>query len=286
MKRCLACEATFQTPGWTCPSCGHEPARIDGFTAFAPALAAGDQGYPAGRHATLEHLEARTFWFRSRNRLIADLASRYFGDARNVMEIGCGTGFVLGALRRALPTARLTGSEIDTQGLAIARGRAGDAVELIQADALRLPYTAEFDLVCAFDVLEHIVDDQGALSELHRALVPGGGALLAVPQHPFLWSGADAFSHHQRRYRRGELERKCRAVGFDVLYSTSFVTCLLPLMMAQRLLWQRKGQGAIGDAMPSAIDRTLEAGTELDRLLIKIGIRLPAGGSRFVVLRR
>ena len=286
MKRCLACEATFQTPGWTCPSCGHEPARIDGFTAFAPALAAGDQGYPAGRHATLEHLEARTFWFRSRNRLIADLASRHFSNARNVMEIGCGTGFVLGALRWALPTARLTGSEIDTHGLAIARGRAGDAVELIQADALRLPYTAEFDLVCAFDVLEHIVDDQGALSELHRALVPGGGALLAVPQHPFLWSGADAFSHHQRRYRRGELERKCRAVGFDVLYSTSFVTCLLPLMMAQRLLWQRKGQGAIGDAMPSAIDRTLEAGTELDRLLIKIGIRLPAGGSRFVVLRR
>lgn len=181
MKRCLACETTFQTPGWMCPSCGREPASIDGFTAFAPALAAGNQGYPAGRHATLEHIEAKTFWFRSRNRLIADLASRYFSAARNVMELGCGTGFVLGALRQALPAARLTGSEIDTHGLAIARGRTGDSVELIQVDALRLPYTGEFDLVCAFDVLEHITDDQHALSELHRALVPDGGALLAVP---------------------------------------------------------------------------------------------------------
>jgi SAM-dependent methyltransferase len=287
MKRCLACEATFQTPTWTCPSCDGEPLRLDDFVAFAPALAADHEGFPVEAHGRLQRVEAKSFWFRSRNRLIIDLVSRYFGDARNVMEIGCGTGFVLGALRRALPNAKLTGSEIYTHGLAIARQRWGETADFIQVDALRLPYTAEFDLLCAFDVLEHIADDERALAEMHRALVPGGGVLLAVPQHPVLWSKTDELAHHQRRYCRGELERKCRAAGFDVVYSTSFVSCLLPVMMAQRLINRRRqdNSGAELD-LSRPIDRILEIGTELDRFLIKIGIRLPAGGSRFVVARR
>lgn len=287
MKRCLACDATYQTLHWTCPCCASAPARIDGFVALAPALAAQNDGFPAERHGRLKHLETRSFWFRSRNRLIADLASRYFNGARNVMEVGCGTGFVLGALHQALPHAKLLGSEIYTDGLAIARQRWGETVELIQVDALQLPFTAEFDLVCAFDVLEHIADDERALAEMHRALLPGGGVLLAVPQHPFLWSETDVFVHHRRRYRRGELERKCRAVGFHIVHSTSFMCSLLPIMIAQRRMnRRRKGSGGSELDLPRAIDRTLEVATELDRILIKMGIRLPAGSSRFVVARR
>ena len=266
------------------------PSRIDGFAAFAPTLATANESFPAQGHGQLVEVEAGSFWFRSRNRLIADLAAHYFKGARNVMEIGCGTGFVMGALRQALPGARLIGSEIYTGGLAIARRRWVDAVELIQVDALRLPYTAEFDLLCAFDVLEHIEDDEGALAEMHRALVPGGGVLLAVPQHPFLWSDTDDYGRHKRRYRRGELQHKCRAAGFDVVYSTSFLSCLLPVMMAQRMINRPTKQPELGVIdelkVPWVLDRALEIGTELDRLLIKTGLRLPAGGSRFVVARR
>jgi SAM-dependent methyltransferase len=288
MQHCLSCEATFERSDWTCPSCGAKPSLRNGFVAFAPELAASSDGFPVHAHAALERIEAQSFWFRSRNRLIRDLASRYFKGARNVMEIGCGTGFVLGALRQALPDARLTGSEIYTDGLAIARRRWGEGVTLIQADAQRLPFAAEFDLICAFDVLEHIEDDARVLAEMHRALRPGGGLLLAVPQHPFLWSKADEIGHHQRRYRRGELERKCSAAGFEVVTSTSFVTCLLPVMMLQRRLPRRKPTtlGACGVTVPRALDRVLEIGTELDRLLIRAGARLPAGGSRFVAARR
>ena len=67
-------------------------------------------------------------------------------------------------------------------------------------DVCALPYSEQFDLICAFDVLEHVEDDRTALVQPRRALKPGGEVLLAVPQHPVLWSAAKDYGYHKRRY--------------------------------------------------------------------------------------
>ena len=63
-----------------------------------------------------------------------------------------------------------------------------------------------FDLVCAFDIVEHVDDDQSALSELSRVAAPGATILLSVPLHPSRWTAFDELVGHRRRY---EPERIC-----------------------------------------------------------------------------
>ena len=67
-------------------------------------------------------------------------------------------------------------------------------VQLYQLDGRRLPFEEEFDVVGAFDVLEHVDDDGLVLAQMHQATKPGGGIIVSVPQHPWLWSAVDEFS--------------------------------------------------------------------------------------------
>ena len=173
------------------------------------------QGYEPAAFVQIAELEDRSWWFRSRNRLIEQTVRALFPEALAVLELGCGTGYTLRALRNALPRAELTGTELFEEGLRVARTR-WDSVRLLQADARALPFGSEFDLVGAFDVLEHIDDDATALSETRRVVRPGGGIIVTVPQHRWLWSPADDYAHHQRRYSRSELVSRIEAAGFRV----------------------------------------------------------------------
>ena len=64
---------------------------------------------------------------------------------------------------------------------------------------------------------------------------PGGGFMATVPQHPALWSLQDEHAHHVRRYTARGLRRKVEAAGFEVVRMTSFVSLLLPMLVAARL---------------------------------------------------
>jgi SAM-dependent methyltransferase len=212
----------------------------------------------------------------------------YFPCARSLLEIGCGTGFVLRAIQNTHPAIALTGSELHISGLVPARQRLGTGPELIQADARQIPFREEFDVVCAFDALEHILEDEAVLAEMRAAAKPGGGVLLSVPQHPLLWSRADVVAHHKRRYRRNELGEKVTRVGMRVIFQTSFVSTLLPFMILQRLLNARSaGYRAESElALPYWLDKSFEAALAFDHLLIGLGVRFGIGGSRFLVARR
>ena len=288
MKRCLNCRRPFASAGWCCPDCHAAPTTINGFLAFAPFLSDGSDAFVPESHEALDRLQDGSFWFRARNRLIIDLVRRFATDAHAVLEIGCGTGYVLSALHEALPQARLFGSEADVNALSLARNRIGDGVVLFQMDGRAIPFAEEFDLICAFDVLEHIREDEIALAEIYRALKPGGATLLAVPQHPFLWSWYDEYGKHQRRYRRCELAEKCRRAALTVEFETSFVTSLLPLMAVSRFL-SRFGttrRPAAELLLPRWLDRLCEILLEGERTAITAGLRFPVGGSRFVVARK
>ncbi len=75
---------------------------------------------------------------------------------------------------------------------------------------------ASFDLVCAFDILEHVVDDEAALAELDRVAAPGAVLLLSVPLHPQAWTPFDDFVGHYRRYEPAQLLERLARHGFQV----------------------------------------------------------------------
>jgi len=254
---------------------------------FAPESADSNDGFEVESFALLARLEPTSFWFRSRNRLVVQLLRRHFPAAKSLLEIGCGTGYVLSGVHDAMPRLQLSGSELYTAGLGFASRRLPDA-DLYQMDCRHIPFEAEYDVVCAFDVLEHVEEDEVALAEMFKAVRPGGGVLVSVPQHQWLWNAGDDYAHHKRRYRRPELKAKLEAAGFEVERMTSFVSLLLPVMALSRL--RRRDLSTYDPKSeyqaPRAIDRAMESVLETERWLIRRGMSLPAGGSLVAVARR
>jgi SAM-dependent methyltransferase len=287
-------------PSWRCPSCGQALVIHAEHLCLAPELDGKEGGFNPRIFATLARIEDGHFWFEVRNELIAWLARRYAPRARRVLEIGCGTGFVLQALRASCPSASIVGSELHSAGLAIARGRHDGMVELIQADARRLYVRDALDVVCALDVLEHIEEDEQVLKEIEAALRHGGFLIAAVPQHPWLWSESDDLSHHVRRYRMGEIERKAKVAGFDLRLADSFVSLLLPAMVIRRVVgrmwsgWARRANPAEAPTDPLArefgvspnLNRAMRAVLRMEHRLRRAGLRLPIGGSRVIVAQK
>lgn len=259
-----------------------------GFPAFAPELARAGTGYDPAHFAELAELESRNFWFRARNRLIVWALGKHFSGAQRFLEVGCGTGFALCGIAAAFPRLELTGSEVAAEGLAFAACRV-PATRLVQMDARRIPFREEFDAAGAFDVIEHVEDDRLVLRALREALKPGGGLLITVPQHPFLWSEYDVRVRHVRRYRAAELRGKLVEAGFEIVKMTSFVTLLLPLMTASRLNQRapKAGYDPLAELRIAPwLNWTLERVLDFERLLIRAGLPLPVGGSLLAVARR
>ena len=243
-------------------------------------------GFDPGYYADLFELENTHFWFRARNRSIIWALGKYFPDSENFLEIGCGTGFVLSGIEQAFGKIQLSGTELFEEGLTFAAKRVGRA-NLFQMDARQIPYTEQFDLVGAFDVLEHIDEDELVLQQIHKALKPGGGILVTVPQHPALWSSFDDFSCHVRRYRRRELFDKLDRAGFDRLGATSFFTLLFPAMLAARLLKGKKPE-TVQEALkiPVTLNNIFEKVCAIESALIRTGFSFPIGGSLLVAARK
>jgi SAM-dependent methyltransferase len=288
VKRCASCGDTFRSAEWKCPVCGFFPGCVNGFVSFAPELAAANDGFSASYFSRLVELEKGHFWFEGRNRLILWGLRKYAPDAKSLLEVGCGTGVVLQAVRQSAPRMRLCGSEIFADGLPFAAQRL-PGTELIQMDARNLPFESEFDAVGMFDVLEHIEEDTVVLREVWRSVKPGGTVFITVPQHPTLWSAVDEHSYHKRRYVAADLKAKLTGTGFEVLRLTSFISLLLPVLILSRLQY-RQGlkQLTPGEALEinPLVNSLFSKVLTLERVLIRLGLSLPAGGSLFAIARR
>lgn len=279
--------------GWVCDGCGRALAYAHDFPLLAPQFDEMDEGFDLENFPRLAQVESQHFWFQSRNELIRWLIEQHAPRARRTLEIGCGTGFALKALREALPTGTIAGSELHSQGLLTARMRHGEAVELFQMDARKSYLADALDLVGAFDVLEHIPEDQDVLSEIARILKPGGTLVATVPQHMWMWSTADDVAFHQRRYRHGELAQKALKAGLQPIYTSSFVTLAFPLMIASRVIQKLRPKKlspielcAQEYQIPTTGNSILLSLCRLEHLLRRAGVPLPFGGSQVLVARR
>ena len=285
MKVCFACTHRFTAAEWRCPRCNWTAEIRDGVRVLMPAAADG-AGFDAGFFDQVDKAEREHFWFHGRMALIEYVLDRFFPRADTFLDVGSGTGHVVAGVRQRRPSMRVTAAEAFLDGLRLTAQRAA-GVELIQTDALHLPYDAEFDVVGALDVIEHIADDGAAIREMVRAARPDGGLILTVPQHRFLWSPFDDYVHHHRRYSRAELVRLLEGAGCEVVFATSFVSLLLPAMFLARMVRRARPDDPLSEFRVSEwmnrVGRTL---LTAERWMIRRGVSFPAGGSLLVVARR
>jgi len=288
MKSCLSCGETYQSNSWLCPRCGWEPSYDSGITSFLIDDNLKKKGFISENFSILYAIEKKHFWFKSRNRIIIWAFKRFFKDKGAFLEIGCGTGFVLQAITSAIPYIKTDGSELFSEALRFSRERLPNS-DLFQMNAEQIPFSREYDVIGAFDVLEHIDCDQKVLGNCYDALKSNGGIILTVPQHPSLWSDFDTRSCHVRRYTRKEIIEKISKAGFRIQYVSSFVTLLLPFMILSRLKTVGKEDEQVtveSSEIPRYLNFLFELVMVLEMLLLRIGVSLPFGGSLLVVAKK
>ena len=182
-------------------------------------------------------IEQSHWWYTGRRKIlanfVADICRRVTDRRARILDVGCGTGANLLMLSQY---GDAEGVDISNDALAFCRERGLDQVKLGAGE--KLPYDdGTFDLVTAFDVVEHMDDDLAGLREMRRVLRPGGRVLLFVPTFMFLWGVQDDVSNHRRRYRLPELRRVLEQAGFEIERTTyANITFFLPILFIRQLM--------------------------------------------------
>ncbi len=232
--------------------------------------------------------EDRSWWFRARRRIVASVLDGLpLPQPAALADIGCGTGGNLPTLARF---GRVIAVEPSPDARAFAQRRG--AAEVVAGDASATGLDGgSCDVVTLLDVLEHLDDERGALSEVWRILAPGGRLVLTVPAFMFLWSAHDEALHHRRRYRRRALGALLRDAGFAVeqlsYYNAGLFLPVAAVRVGRRVLGgggARKADGA--ELPPAPLNRALEAVFAAERHLLGRRLPLPFGVSLLAVARR
>jgi SAM-dependent methyltransferase len=175
-------------------------------------------------------LERTHWWFRGRRKVYLGLLRHVLGNERprRVLDLGCGNGGFLEGLAEL--GERIFPSDVDHESLGHCRERGFPHGAV--SSGYRLPYAdGSFDLVCLFDVLEHIPDDARVMREIARVLAPGGRCFVSVPAYGFLYANNDRIAQHLRRYHRGMLREVFEQADLVVERNTHTNVFLFPLIL-------------------------------------------------------
>ena len=181
------------------------------------------------------------------NRWMADTIRPYVGE--RVLEIGAGTG----NLTRHLVSRRdvYVATDVDEEHLAQlhVRLRHWTHLSVRRSDAAEpadfAPFAGQMDTVLCLNVLEHIPDERRALENIRSLLVPGGRAIILVPQGPNLYGAIDEVLGHCRRYSREPLRRLLEEAGFGVERMLDFNRAAWPGWYIQGKLLRRRTLGRL-----------------------------------------
>jgi SAM-dependent methyltransferase len=230
--------------------------------------------------------EEKHWWFVGRRAILAYIIrSLDLPAGAKILEIGSGTG---GNLQMLSAFGIVSAVEMDPAARTMAVRKTNAAFDVRSGNfPSAMPFGEEkFDLICLFDVLEHIEDDAGTLLAIKRLLAPEGRVVLTVPAYSWLWSAHDVFLHHKRRYFAKQLGEKINAAGLRCLKLTYFNTLLFPMVLVARLLDRlTRKTSSTGTTIPARpINKFLQHVFSAERFLLA-RFPLPFGVSLLSVIR-
>ena len=210
------------------------------------------------------------WWFAARARLLEAALAPYVGRPARLLDVGSADG----------PSAAwLAGSpvhvtvDLDVRGLRPGRSVVGALPNLPFADAA-------FDVVAAFDVIEHCASEADAVADLARVLAPGGRLLVSVPAYQWAWSAHDVRAGHHRRYTRPRIVAAVERAGLRVERATYAFAAVFPFFAADRVLRRRPRTHRL-PSVPPVLDRLLRSLSAAEARALPL-LDLPFGSSVLV----
>ena len=230
----------------------------------------------------MAELDDRHWWYRARRHIIAELIRREVrprSDAR-ILEIGCGTGHNLAMLGGF---GHVDGLELDDEARALSEQRLGRKVMSSPLPELAGVADRHYDLIGAFDVIEHIDDDDAALASIAAKLKPGGKFVITVPAHQWMWSTHDVVNHHKRRYSKRSLKQLVERSPMQLEKVGYFNSLLFPLAVAERAASKLRGKDSADVKLPPVpLNTALEKIFQAEGYLVG-RLPLPPGLSLFAI---
>jgi SAM-dependent methyltransferase len=213
------------------------------------------------------------WWYRARTDLLKEVLQDFVEPGARTLDVGSADGPSVAWLR---DSDRHVSLDLDPRGLG-ANGICGSALALPFEDAA-------FDIVAAFDVIEHCHPEKVALDEIARVLAPGGRLLMSVPAYQWAWSDFDEQNGHHRRYTRTRAVQAVERSGFAVDRATYAFTSVFPFFVAERVA--RRARPSSSDTadivslptVPPMIDSMLMGLSRVDGALLR-RTNLPFGSS-------
>jgi len=234
--------------------------------------------------------QERTYWWaQGRRDLTLAISSAGLPSdhrcARNILDVGCGTGALLEVLaEEGVPHG------VDSSELALAFCLRAGCTKLARASAEDLPFrSGTMDLLTSLDVFEHVPDDGKAARECFRILRPGGLLIVMVPAFQWLWTDRDDRLGHVRRYRKHEIARLLSEAGFRVERCTYTNISLVPVLMAAvlrgKLFESQRHVSTDIAAVPKTINTLLYTLVRLENA-IALRLGLPFGTTVLAVAKK
>lgn len=236
-------------------------------------------------YESMRDLEDVHWWFTARRQILKKVLDAYAPpiENRRVLELGCGSG---GNLELLGQYGELYAMELDDHAREYANRR---GLCVVQKGSLPddIPFNnIQFDMICLFDVLEHVENDIGTLKALSKLLSPEGVIIVTVPAYDFLWCDHDTLHFHQRRYTRSQLAALARVAGLKVAYSSYFNCLLFPLIAGVRFLEKLTNKKGSDMKMPTLwLNKLLKKVFSSERYLLP-GLKYPFGVSVLEILKK
>ena len=296
MLKCPRCgnELIWTNIGCFCDSCRREYPLTKGVVSFSDCelLYDNENYYPMDSFDKLYLAESTNFWFRVRNKIIGYMVKKSLPVGSKIIEVGCGTGFVSTYLKRQ--GYEMDCADLHIKGLQYCMKRdAGNSYYLFNLN--ESIFYEHYDGVCAFDVIEHIDNDDLVLKNMNAALKPGGFIFITVPASKRLWSEVDVSARHKRRYDLDDLKGKVETAGFDITEITYFMTLLYPFIYASRRLVSINGCHRKGETSRSEASSEIRINPILNNiffyifnaeLCIQSRIKFPFGSSLLCIAQK